>query len=312
MKVAFIDDVHPLIAERMQKSGWQCDYFLKESRNEILQIIKEYDGLILRSRIKIDKEFLQKAINLKFIGRPGAGLENIDLNYCNQKSILVFRSPEGNRDAVAEHVIGMILMLINNLKKGDAEVRKGIWLREENRGIELMNKTFAIIGYGYMGEAVAKRLQGFGMTVIAYDKYKTNYSSNIVKEVTLQEVFDQADFVSLHTSLTTETIGMVNSEFINKFKKPFYFINTARGKSVITEDLVKGIKNNKVLGVCLDVLEYEKSSFSNLDFNDLPEAMQFLVSSEKAILTPHIAGWTHEAKNKMGHFLVDKIMNYFK
>lgn len=311
MKVAFIDDVHPLIAQRMLEIGWQCDYFLNESRKDLLDLIKNYDGLILRSRIKIDEEFLQKANNLKFIGRPGAGLENIDLNYCKQNNIQVFRSPEGNRDAVAEHILGMILMLINNLKKSDNEVRKGVWHREGNRGIELMGKTFAIIGYGYMGEAVAKRLQGFGMNVIAYDKYKTNFSSNIVKEVSLDEVFEQADFVSLHTPLTSETIGMVNLDFINKFKKPFYFINTARGKSVVTHDLVEGVKNNKVLGVCLDVLEYEKSSFSNLDFNDLPEAMQYLISSDKAILTPHIAGWTHEAKNKMGVYLVEKIIKHF-
>lgn len=311
MKVAFIDDVHPIIAQKMQEKGWQCDYFLKYNRAALLRIIPDYDGLVLRSRIKIDQDFLSHATNLKFIGRPGAGLENIDTEYCKMHNIDVFRSPEGNRDAVAEHVLGMLLMLINNIKKGDTEVRNSIWLREENRGSELMKKTFAIIGYGYMGEAVAKRLQGFGMNVIAYDKYKTNYSSDIVKEASLEEVFESADFVSLHTPLTEETIGMINSNFINQFKKPIYFINTARGKSVVTKDLVQALQSKKVIGACLDVLEYEKSSFTNLNIEKLPEPMKYLINSNDVILTPHIAGWTHEAKEKMGTFLVDKILKKF-
>lgn len=311
MKIAFIDDVHTIIAQKMQEKGWQCDYFLKHDRAALLQIIPDYDGLVLRSRIKIDQDFLSQATNLKFIGRPGAGLENIDTEYCKMHNIDVFRSPEGNRDAVAEHVLGMLLMLINNIKKGDAEVRNSIWLREENRGSELMKKTFAIIGYGYMGEAVAKRLQGFGMNVIAYDKYKTNYSSDIVKEASLEEVFEQADFVSLHTPLNEETIGMIDYNFIHQFKKPIYFINTARGKSVVTKDLVQTLQSKKVIGACLDVLEYEKSSFTNLNIEKLPEPMKYLINSDDVILTPHIAGWTHEAKEKMGTFLVDKILKKF-
>lgn len=305
-----IDNVHPLIAERFSKLGWKCDYMLTESRDEILDVIQNYEGLVLRSRIKIDEEFLKYAENLKFIGRPGAGLENIDLEYCNDHGIKVFRSPEGNRDAVAEHAIGMILMLFNNLKKADAEVREGIWIREENRGYELMGKTIGIIGYGYMGKAFAKRLSGFGVNAIAYDKYLSDFSDEYVDEVSLDKLKNEADVISLHLPQSSETINYIDKAFIESCQKPFYLINTARGKSVNTKDVLDAIDNGKILGACLDVLEFESSSFEQMKMSD--EVFQRLASSEKVVLSPHIAGWTHEAKYKLGHYLAEKIIEEFK
>ncbi|MCB9195605.1 MAG: hypothetical protein H6600_05920 [Flavobacteriales bacterium] len=309
MKVLLIDDVHPLIAERFSKLGWICDYKLKESREEILKVIGDYDGLVLRSRIKIDQEFLEQALRLKFIGRPGAGLENIDLEYCESKNIKVFRSPEGNRDAVAEHAVGMILMLLNNLRLSDMEVRQGIWRREGNRGYELLGKTIGIIGYGYMGKAFAKRLIGFGVEVIAYDKYLEDYSDEYVNEVTLDELKERSDIISLHLPQSSETLDYINKQFIEECSKPIYLINTARGKSVNTKDLLDALDVNKIKGACLDVLEFESSSFEQMSQAD--PTFERLIRSDKVILSPHIAGWTHEAKYKLGHYLADKIINEF-
>lgn len=309
MKVLFIDDVHPLIAERFTTEGWQCDFMLKDSREEILKVIGDYQGLVLRSRIKIDKAFLSHAKQLQFIGRPGAGLENIDLDYCQQKEIEVFRSPEGNRDAVAEHAIGMILTLFNNLKRADNEVREGVWKRESNRGYELMGKTIGIIGYGYMGKAFAQRLSGFGVDVLAYDKYKTNFSDEFVEEVTLEQIQKRADIVSLHLPQSPETIHYVNKDFLNSFEKSIYLINTARGKSVSTKDLLSAIHDQRVLGACLDVLEFESFSFEQMREKD--EVFRELTHSEKVVLSPHIAGWTKESKYKLGHYLAEKILKTF-
>lgn len=306
MRVLFIDDVHPLIAERFSKLGWECEYMLNNSREEIEDVISSYDGLVLRSRIKIDKKFLEHASKLKFIGRPGAGLENIDLEYCKSQGIMVFRSPEGNRDAVAEHAIGMILMLLNNLKRADLEVRNGIWKREINRGYELKGKTVGLIGYGFMGKAFAKRLVGFGVDVIAYDKYLDDYSDEYVSEISLEQLKQRADIISLHVPQTTETIGFINENFIDSCTKPFYLINTARGKSVNTKDVLDAIDSGKIQGACLDVLEFENSSFEQMSKAD--PVFKRLVESKKVILSPHIAGWTYEAKYKLGHYLAEKII----
>lgn len=311
MKVAILDTVHPIIEEKFTEIGWKCENLFDKSREELIAIIADFDGIILRSRIKMDQAFLEHATSLKFIGRPGAGLENIDQEYCKKRGVEVFRSPEGNRDAVAEHILGMLLSLFANLKKADIEVRNGIWLREENRGEELRGKTIGIIGYGFMGEAFAQRLPGFGVRILAYDKYISGFGSEDVEEVSLQTIFEESDIVSLHTPLTEETIGMINASFLSKFKKPIYFVNTARGKSVVTKDLVEKIKEGRVLGTCLDVLEYESSSFSGLEVSQLPEPMHFLIKSDKSVLTPHIAGWTKEARFKMGDFLTKKILDKF-
>ena len=311
MKIAILDKVHSLIEEQLLEKGWQCDNFFEASREGLKQIIHSYHGIVLRSRIKMDQDFLKEAKSLLFIGRPGAGLENVDLDYCEANCIKVFRSPEGNRDALAEHAIGMLLSLFNKLKKADTEVRKSIWVREGNRGVELMGKTIGIIGYGYMGKAFAQRLQGFGVQVIAYDKYLKDFGDENVKEVSLQTIFQEAEVLSLHTPLTQETMGLVNSAFLKEFKKPIYFINTARGQSVVTKAIVDGIKSQSILGACLDVSEYESSTFTKLETENLPEDLAYLYGSDKVVLTPHIAGWTHEAKFKMADYLVKKIVEEF-
>ena len=311
MKIAILDKVHPLIEEELCEKGWQCVNLFEASREELKQTIHSYQGIILRSRIKMDHDFLKEATSLQFIGRPGAGLENVALDYCEANGIKVFRSPEGNRAALAEHAIGMLLSLFNKLKKADTEVRKGVWLREGNRGVELRGKTIGIIGYGYMGRAFAQRLLGFGVQVIAYDKYLQGFGDENVKEVGLQTIFEEAEVVSLHTPLTTETIGLVNSAFLKEFKKPIYFINTARGQSVVTKAIVDGIKSQSILGACLDVSEYESSTFTKLETENLPEELAYFYDSDKVVLTPHIAGWTHEAKFKMADYLVKKILEEF-
>ncbi len=309
MKIIFIDNVHECVAKAFQQLGWTTDFHYKTPQIEIEKIIHLYDGIIIRSRFKLDKAFLEKATQLKFIGRPGAGLENIDLDFTKKNNIEVFRSPEGNRDAVAEHTLGMILMMLNNLKRADEEVRNSFWKREENRGHELMGKTFGIIGYGYMGKAVAKRLSGFGVKVIAFDKYLKNYSDEFAQEATLSELQQQSDFISLHLPQSEETLNYVDSAFIKKCAKPFYLINTARGKSVVTQDVLESIEKGKIMGACLDVLEFESSSFEESAFQN--PIFQKLVASPKVLLSPHIAGWTYEAQFKMGDYLCKKIIGYF-
>ncbi len=312
MRIAILDTVHPIITEYLKTEGYQIDLLYEISRKDFIEIVSNYEGIILRSRIKMNKELLQQASNLKFIGRPGAGLENIDLEYCNQKGIKVFRSPEGNMDAVGEHILGMLFSLFKNINKSALEVQEGRWLREENRGVELKGKTVGIIGYGYMGSTLAKKLQGLDVNIIAYDKYKTGFSTTYVEEVSLERLFAETDVLSLHTPLTPETHGLINETFINRFTKDIYIINTARGKSLVTEDLVKALKTKKVKGACLDVLEYESSSFEFLDKNTMPEPLKYLLEQNNVIITPHIAGWTHEAKYKMGEVLVNKILKELK
>jgi len=312
MYVLFVDSTHDKLPEKLTQSGFICDYQPNIKPNEIITIIPKYDGIIIRSKIKIDKNIIDAAKNLKFIGRVGAGLENIDVEYAEQKGIKCFNSPEGNRDAVGEHTLGMLLILFNNVLKADFEVRSGKWIREGNRGLEIKGKTIGIIGYGNMGSAFAQRLMGFEASVIAYDKYKFNYSNEFVTEKRLEDLFEQTDILSIHVPLTDETQFMVNHEFINRFKKNISILNTARGKVLKTDDLVKNIKSGKVLGAALDVLEYEQTSFEHLhSSNDLPETFQYLIESNKVVLTPHIAGWTHESNIKLSEILADKIINAF-
>jgi len=311
MKVIVLDENHDLLNKGLMNLGFQIDEAYTDSYEQVLGKIENYDGMIIRSRIPIDQRMLATAKNLKFIGRVGAGLENIDEEFAVLKGIELFNAPEGNRDSVAEHAIGMLLMLMNRLRIADAEVRNGIWLREENRGDELMGKTVGIIGYGNMGKAFAKRLQGFGVDVICYD-IKENVGDEFAMQVDLEELFKRAEVVSLHTPQTDETVGMVNRDFIDSFSNPFYFINTARGKAVVTKDLVEAIESGKIKGACLDVHEYEKSSFENLKFDELPDAFQYLVNSDRVILAPHIAGWTHQSKRKLAEVILNKIYNWKK
>ncbi len=311
-RILFIDSNHPRLHEMLIEQGFQCDLFYDKPADELKRLIPQYDGIVLRSKFKITKEVIDSAPNLKCIGRVGAGMENIDVAYAAQKGIACVNSPEGNRDAVAEHTIGMLLCLFNNITKANAEVKSGKWLREGNRGIELCGKTIGIIGYGNMGAAFAQRLQGFGVKMLAYDKYKTNFGNEFVKECSLREIFKQADILSLHTPLTEETQYLINDALINSFSKAIYIINTARGKCLNTADLVKNIESKKVLGACLDVMEYEAVSFEGIEYKDIPPPMQYLMKSDKVILTPHIAGWTKESNIKLAEFLAEKIIAIFK
>ena len=307
MKILLLDKNHPLITEQLSEKGFVLEEDFSSSYEQVLEKIHLYEGVIIRSRIPLDAHFLEKAKNLKFIARVGAGMENIDISKAQELGIKLINSPEGNKDAVAEHVIGTLLVLMNRLFISSNEVKKGIWLREENRGEEILGKTFGIIGYGNMGKAVAKRLSGFGCKTIFHD-IKPNLSDEFAAQVSLQELQENADILSLHTPLTEDTLYMIDEEFISKMKKNFYFINTARGKNLKTSALVNALKLGKIKGACLDVLEYEKTSFENLETKN--EDLEYLLNSEKAIITPHIAGWTHESKIKLAQVIVDKILAF--
>ena len=310
MKILHLDSNHPLLIQQLTDLGFTNHEDYTSSKEAIQDKIKNYDGFIIRSRFSIDKTFLDAATNLKFIGRVGAGLENIDCDYAQQKGIHLISAPEGNRNAVGEHSLAMLLSLFNKLHKADTLVRQGKWLREDNRGLELDGKTVGLIGYGNMGKAFAKKLRGFEVTVLCYD-IKPNVGDTNATQVSLQELQEKADVLSLHIPETPLTINMVNETFINNFKKPFWFINTARGKSVITAHLTAALQSGKILGAGLDVLEYEKSSFENLFSSNMPEAFQYLIAAENVILTPHVAGWTIESKEKLAQTIVDKIAAEF-
>ncbi|MEZ4855490.1 MAG: 2-hydroxyacid dehydrogenase [Gelidibacter sp.] len=310
MKILHLDTNHPLLINQLNGLGFINDEDYTSSKESIESKIQHYDGIILRSRFTIDKAFFDAATNLKFIGRVGAGLENIDCEYAKQKGITLIASPEGNRNAVGEHALGMLLSLFNKLNKADQEVRNGKWLREANRGLELDGKTVGIIGYGNMGKAFAKKLRGFEVDVLCYD-IKPDVEDAHAKQVTLKEFQDKVDVVSLHTPQTALTLGMINTEFINAFKKSFWFINTARGKSVVTDHLVAALQSGKILGAGLDVLEYEKASFEDMFTSKMPEAFEYLIKSEHVLLTPHIAGWTVESKEKLAQTIVHKIKAKF-
>jgi len=311
LRVLFIDSTHPRLLEMLEEAGFDCQYTPELSKNELLNIFDQFDGFIIRSKFKLTKTELDKATRLKFIGRVGAGLENIDVPYAESKGISCFNAPEGNRDAVGEHALGMLLCLFNNLCRCNAEVSKGMWRREENRGLEIKGKTVGIIGYGNMGNAFAQRLKGFGCKVIAYDKYKFDYTDEFCEEKQLQDLFEQCDILSLHIPQTEETMFMVNDDFLSQFKKPFFLINTARGKIVKISDLVKHLKTGQVRGACLDVLEYEKTSFEDLHANELPEDFQYLIDTDNVLLSPHVGGWTHESNIKLSEVTAQKIIDKF-
>ena len=311
MKILHVDKNHSLLLNQLNDLGFVNDEDYTSSKKEIEAKIHLYEGLIIRSRFSIDKAFLDKATNLKFIGRVGAGLENIQCNYATTKNIQLIAAPEGNRNAVGEHCLGMLLSLFNKLNKADKEVRIGKWLREENRGIELNGKTVGLIGYGNMGKSFAKKLRGFDVEVICYD-IKPYVGDENCKQVSLPELQEKVDVLSLHTPQNKDSTNMVNVGFINDFKKNFWLINTARGASVVTKDLVEALKSGKILGAGLDVLEYEKASFENLfTVNNVPEAFKYLINSQNVILSPHVAGWTIESKEKLAQTIVDKIKAKF-
>jgi D-3-phosphoglycerate dehydrogenase len=307
-KILCIDSNHDVLHETLIKEGFEVDLFWNKSKEELMDLVRGYDGIVIRSRFKITKEIIDAAPDLKCIGRVGAGMENIDVAYAQNKGIVCLSAPEGNRDAVGEHALGMLLMLMNHLKRADQEVRQGVWKRAENRGYEIAGKTVAIIGYGYMGSSFAQKLQGFDCEVLVYDKYKTGFGNDYVKESSLDDIYKKADIVSLHLPLTSETNYFLDDVFISLFQKNIYVINTARGKCLNTAHLVQHMKTGKVAGACLDVLEYESVSFENLDTTSLPEPMQYLLLAENVILTPHIAGWTHESNYKMSKIIAEKMV----
>jgi D-3-phosphoglycerate dehydrogenase len=307
IKILHIDSNHSLLWNQLQEAGFVNQEDFTSSKEEIEAKIKDYQGIVIRSRFKIDKTFLDKAINLQFIARVGAGLESIDCDYALDKKIQLIAAPEGNRNAVAEHTLGMILSLFNNLNQADAEIKSGHWNREKNRGHELDGKTVGIIGYGNMGKWFAKKLRGFDVEVLCYDLQENVGDAN-ARQVSLEELKLKTDVLSLHIPWTPETDKMVNANFISAFVKPFWIINTSRGKNIDTADLVEAMKSGKILGAGLDVLEYEKLSFETL-FQDknTPDAFQYLLEAKNVILTPHIAGWTFESQERLAQVIVDKI-----
>jgi D-3-phosphoglycerate dehydrogenase len=307
MKILFIDTVHPMLKQGLEKENHICDTAYNKSKTEIEQIIINYQGIIIRSRFKIDKQFINCGSNLKFIARAGSGLENIDVDYAERKNIHCYNAAEGNRQAVADHALTMLLSLFNNLNKADKEVRNGIWEREGNRGIELAGKTVAIIGHGNNGSAFAEVLKGFNVKILAYDKYLQDYPN----KSTMESIYKEADIVSLHIPLNKETTYFVDYNFINSFEKDIYLINTARGKCTNTKHLVTALVNGKIKGACLDVLEYEKISFENLSKKGLTSDMQYLINSKNTILSPHIAGWTKESNVKIAEVLLNKFISDF-
>lgn len=307
MRIAFVDSAHPLLAEMLSAAGHECTALHQLADDELATALAGYHGIVVRSR-KLDAELLGRVAGLKFIGRLGSGLENIDRNYCKQAGIAVFNSPEGNRDGVAETAVMLLLMLLKHAVRSNEQAHKGLWLREENRGTDLEGKIVGIIGFGHMGSAFAQRLHGFDVRVLAHDKYLKDFASAAVEECALEHLQDECDVISLHLPLTKETEHFVNAAFIARMRKPFWLINTARGGVVHTAALLDGLDAGKVIGAGLDVLEFERPDLSGLDLGREPHTMKRLLGHERVVITPHIAGVTHEGKRKMAEVLAQKII----
>lgn len=310
MKVIAIDENHFSLNESLRNYGFTVDEHYSTTKEEIIKIISDYQGIIIRSRFPLNEDFLKYATQLKFIARVGSGMENIDKQYCENQSIYLINAPEGNRDALAEHGLGMLLTLMHKIKSSDNEIRHGIWLRAENRGNELMNKTIALIGYGIMGKAFAQRLSGFSVRVVFYDILNKVHEQEFATQVSLHEIFETADVVSLHLPQDESTRYFINKQFIQKMRKPFYLLNTARGSCVCIEDVIKGLESKKIKGACLDVLEFEKSSFDIELENQIK--LQQLFNFENVILTPHIAGWSLQSNEKMAKIIVERILTFYE
>ncbi len=301
-KILIVDDIHPIFIEQAEAMGYVCDYQPVRKPDEALQIIGNYAGLVIRSKFNVDRKVMDTAKNLRFVCRAGAGMDNIDESYAALKGIILINAPEGNMDAVGEHAVGLLLALMNNFNTADYQIRAGSWQREANRGYELKGKTIGIIGYGFMGHSFARKLSGFEVNVIAYDKYKTGFSDSYAREVSMEEIVKQSDVLSLHVPLTAETEGLISDEYLFHFKKPIFFINTSRGKTARVRAVLNAIKHGKVLGAGLDVLEVEK-------FPSLAEQEWFeeLKQSGKVILTPHVAGWTFDSYRKISEVMGKKL-----
>lgn len=303
-KILIADHLHPVFKEEAEKLGYVCDDLPLITKEEVLRTLHEYTGIAIRTKFQIDREVIDAGPNLKVIARAGAGMDNVDEEYANSKGIACINAPEGNRDAVGEHVIGMLLSLLNNLKKGDDQIGNGIWDREGNRGLELKGKTVAIIGYGNNGRSLAKKLSGFEVNVIAYDKYKTGFSDAYANEVAMEQVVKLADIISFHIPLTRETRQLVNDEYLFHFRKPIILLNASRGEIVNTQAVLNGLKSGKIIGAGLDVLEVEK-------FPALAQQEWYghLINNNKVILSPHVAGWTVESYRKISEVLAEKLQS---
>lgn len=308
LRIIIIDEMHPSIVPNLTESGFSCNYVPDITRGELLGIIGEYEGIIVRSKTQMDKELLEQAKKLKFIARAGAGIDNIDENYCNERGITLLNSPEGNRDALGEHALGMLLTLFNKIHTADQEVRKGVWDREGNRGIEVKGKTIGIVGFGNMGSAFAQRLLGFECDVLAYDKYKSGFGNSHVEEVNLETLFRQCDVISFHVPLTSETKGMYNYDFFHKFRKNIFLVNTARGPIIPFADLIRLLDEGKIKGAVLDVLENEKLSSLSIEQENLFKRLSTMIN---VVLTPHIGGWSYESYERINDVLVQKITGRF-
>lgn len=311
MQVVFIDTVHDVLQNRLEEAGHSCLDATDQSIEELSSTLKLAEGIVVRSRFPMNAKLLDNAPNLKFIARSGAGMENIDIEYCEQRGIVLLNAPEGNRNAVGEHALGMLLSLLNRLHLADAEVRNGKWDREGNRGFELDGKTVGIIGYGNNGSAFARKLRGFDVNVLAYDKYKYGFGDEHVTEADMDQIFKEADVLSFHIPQNEETLFIANEAYFKQFEKSIYVINLARGKIIETKALVNGLQNGSILGACLDVLEYEKASFESFFEQDLDPSFKYLLESNKVLLSPHVGGWTHESYFKLSNVLADKILNHF-
>ncbi len=312
MTILHVDENHPHLIEALSQSGFKNDTDFESSKTEIERKIEHYQGLIIRSRFPIDAAFLSKAKNLKFIGRVGAGVENIDLKAAKEHGINVFSAAEGNANAVGEHALGMLLNLTNKLRQSHQSIQEGNWLRETHRGEELEKKTIGIIGYGTMGKSFAKKLKGFDVKEILFFDIEEKSPDGYARQVSLSELQEKADVISLHTPETHLTKKMIDAPFFEQMKKPFWLINTARGSAVVTKSLVQALKDGKVKGAALDVLEYEKSSFEHLFGNEIPADFNYLLNSDNVLLSPHVAGWTVESHFKLADRIVAQITATFK
>ncbi|MEZ4949562.1 MAG: NAD(P)-dependent oxidoreductase [Saprospiraceae bacterium] len=310
--IVFTDQTHDYLAEKLQNEGFDCAFRFKDSREDIERDLHKYVGLVCKSRIPINRSFLEFGKNLKFVARAGVGVEHIDIEAAKDFGISVLKSPEGSRDAVGEHTIGMLLGLMNNLMRAHVQVRQKQWIRKPNTGVELKGKTVGILGYGNMGNAFAKRLTGFGCEVIAYDKYKSNYGDQYAAEVRLDELFEKADVLSIHIPYEGGNHYFVNEEFISSFQKDIWLVNTARGLVLETHALVNALESGKVQGAALDVIEYEEMSFDNFTFDNLPAPLEYLLQADNVVLAPHIAGWSEESYEGHARVLADKILAFMK
>lgn len=311
MKVLFIDTVHSVLEERLSSFGFHCIDGTTWTRKQCMEALPEMEGIVIRSRFPMDEEFLQAAENLKFIARSGAGMENIDLDYTQKKNIQCFNAPEGNRNAVGEHALGLLLALFNKIPKGDKEVRNGIWDREGNRGIELDGKTVGLIGYGNNGNAFAKKLSGFDVTVLAYDKYKKNYGNQYAQEASRERIFQEANVLSFHIPQNEETLFMADVAFFKQFHQPIYVLNLARGKIIRTRALLENLRTGKILGAGLDVLEYESSSFEKSKKEKVNPEFEELLQMDNIVFSPHVGGWTVESYFKLSDVLADKVLAFY-